>query len=145
MTAKAAFTSSATYDATKWNLSGSYPAKVASPRDTSSVKLKPVLLVDRVSPNTTWGDLTLLSVSNSNMYAVGADRTLRSSSNGGAVWSKLAQGGAGKYAREGLFFRISTAGTILTTWHPDGGGAPTIRGSTNYGATFTDVVTAQKR
>lgn len=117
----------------------------ASPRDTSRVKVerKPVLLVDRVSPNNTWGDLQLLSVNNASMYAVGADRTIRSSSNGGASWAKLAQPGAGKYGQDGLFFRTSTPGTILTTWHPDGGGAPTIRRSTNYGATFADVVAAQ--
>ncbi len=116
-----------------------------SPRNTSRVKdeRRPILLVDRVSPNATWGDLTLLSVSNSSMYAVGADRTIRSSTDKGATWSKLAQGGAGKYGQEGMFFRTSTAGTIITSWHPDGGGAPTIRRSTNYGATFTDVVAAQ--
>lgn len=119
--------------------------KTDSPRTTSRVKFErnPVMMVDMVSPNNTWGDLTILSVANLSMYAVGADRTIRSSVNGGASWSKLAQGGAGKYALLGMFFRTSTAGTIITTWHPDGGGAPTIRRSTNYGATFTDVVTAQ--
>ena len=42
-----------------------------------------------------------------------------------------------------MFYRTSTPGTIITTWHPDGGGAPTIRRSTTYGASFTDVVAAQ--
>ncbi|WP_147294377.1 hypothetical protein [Arthrobacter sp. RT-1] len=126
-------------------LPAAFPAKAGSPRDASRVKLerKPILLVDRISPNTTWGDMTLLSVVSGSMYAVGADRTLRSSSDKGATWSRLAQGSGGKYGQDGMFFRTATAGTILATWHPDGGGAPTIRRSTNYGATFTDVVAAQ--
>lgn len=121
------------------------PHKSVSPRTTGRIRdeRKPILLVDRISPNNVWGDLTLLSVSNSSMYSVGVDRTIRSSSDKGSSWAKLAQAGAGKYARDGLFFRTSTAGTIITTWHPDTGGAPTIRRSTNYGATFTDVVAAQ--
>lgn len=116
-----------------------------SPRDTNrlAVGRKPIAVIDRVSPNASWGDLQLLSVVDSSMYAVGIDRTIRSSSDGGASWYKLAQAGAGQYAKFGMFFRTGTPGTIITTWHPDGGGAPTIRRSTNYGATFADVVAAQ--
>ena len=116
-----------------------------SPRDTNRVAMdrKPVVMIDRVSPNTTWGDLQILSAVDGSMYAVGMDRTIRSSSDYGASWYKLAQSGAGQYAKFGMFFRTSTPGTIITTWHPDGGGAPTIRRSTNYAATFTDVIAAQ--
>lgn len=116
-----------------------------SPRDTNRVAMdrKPVVMIDRVSPNTTWGDLQILSVVDGSTYAVGMDRTIRSSSDYGASWYKLAQSGAGQYAKFGMFFRTSTPGTIITTWHPDGGGAPTIRRSTNYAATFTDVIAAQ--
>lgn len=125
---------------------GSKALSVAqSPRDTQRVAMerKPILMVDRVSPNSTWGDLQILSVVESSMYAVGLDRTIRSSSDSGASWYKLAQGLTGQYAKFGMFFRTATPGTIITTWHPDGGGAPTIRRSTNYGATFADVVAAQ--
>ena len=117
----------------------------ASPRNTVRVARdrRPILLVDRVSPNTAWGDLQLLSVVNDSMYAVGMDRTIRSSSDSGATWSKLAQAGAGQYAKYGMFLRTATPGTLITTWHPEGGGAPTIRRSTNYGATFADVVAPQ--
>lgn len=117
----------------------------ASPRDTSRLTMhrNPIAVVDRVSPNTTWGDLQILSVVEGSMYAVGMDRTIRSSSDYGASWYKLAQGLTGQYAKFGMFYRTSTPGTIITTWHPDGGGAPTIRRSTTYGASFTDVVAAQ--
>lgn len=116
-----------------------------SPRDTNRLTMerKPIVMIDRVSPNTAWGDLQILSVVDSSMYAVGLDRTIRSSSDAGASWYKLVNGGAGQYAKFGMFFRTSTPGTIITTWHPDGGGAPTIRRSTNYAATFTDIVAAQ--
>lgn len=126
-------------------MGGSSVRFTPSPRDTARMKgeRKPVVMIDRVSPNTTWGDLQILSVVDGSMYAAGMDRTIRSSSDYGASWYKLAQAGAGQYAKFGMWFRTSTHGTIITTWHPDGGGAPTIRRSTNFGASFTDVVAAQ--
>lgn len=114
----------------------------ASPRDTFRVlqERRPVLTIDRAYPNDLH-DHAVLAVFGTTMYLYGRDRTLRSTGNYGSQVIKLANSGAGVWARLGIFLRTS-AGSLITTYHPDGGGPPSIVRSNNVGLSFTEVIPA---
>lgn len=141
VTAKAAFTSGATYDATKWNLSASYPAKVTSPRDTSRVKLerKPVLLVDQLAPNANHSN-KIVHAAGDTLWSYGMDFSLRKSTDKGATWGAALSNStaAATWAKDGFFYKTS-AGTLITTSHPADLSAPKVIRSVD-GITWTDVI-----
>lgn len=115
----------------------------SSPRGTSRVlnERRPVLTIDRAYPNDLH-DHAVLGFSGGTMYLYGRDRTLRSTGNYGSQVIKLANSGAGVWARLGIFLRTA-AGSLITTYHPDAGGAPSIVRSNNLGLSFTEVISAR--
>jgi len=115
----------------------------SSPRGTSRVlnERKPIAFIEQSFPNAAH-DHAILWTEGNRVWAYGRDRTLRTSGNFGAQWEKLAHSGTNQYAKLGIFYK-TTAGSFLTTSHPEAGGAPAIVRSNNSGLSFSTVIAAQ--
>ena len=118
-----------------------YAPQEASPRGWHRVRRerRSVLGIDQRWPNAR-EDHKIVYVSTAEMYALGADLSLRRSTNGGARWERLgASDGLGTWARLGLFVKTAD-GSLLTTYHPFANTEPSIVRSTDGGLAFTTVV-----
>lgn len=126
------------------SLRATFARGATSPRDASRVKLerKPVAHIAQEFPSA-WHDHQIVWVNNARrIWAIGRDRRLRSSGNGGVQWEHLAHSGTGRWAKLGIFL-MTQAESFITTFHPDGTGTwPSIVRSNNSGLSFTEVVPA---
>lgn len=88
VTAIAAFTSGATYDATKWKLSDSYAgiAKKIRGGNLPKPERRPALHIDREWPSNR-SEYRILWAQGDTAYAEGPDKTLRKSTDGGRTWA----------------------------------------------------------
>lgn len=88
VTAIANFTSGATYDATKWNLSSAYAGVVKKVKGGALIKpiRVPTLHVEKEWPNNR-SEYKILWAQGDTVYAEGADQTLRKSTDGGRTWT----------------------------------------------------------
>lgn len=117
-----------------------------SPRDTQrqGKERKPLLLIDRSFPNAGCSHKIVWSAGNE-LWGYGADYSLRKSLDGGASWGPALSNGAASLARwavDGLFLKTS-AGSLITTSHPNALTEPKIIRSIDGGVTWSDVVAAQ--
>ncbi|WP_457948328.1 WD40/YVTN/BNR-like repeat-containing protein [Pseudarthrobacter sp. alpha12b] len=135
VTAKAAFTTGATYDATKWNASTTTVAKVKDIQGGAfpAVLRAPVLTVEKSWPNRD-ADYRILWTENAGqtLYAIGYDMGVRKSTDGGATWTFKGYQGFG-IADTGAFLKLAS-GTLLMM-RP--GTPAAIQRSTDDGATWT--------
>lgn len=126
-------------------LSSAYAGRTASPRggQRASLERRPVLTMDYQFPNAV-ADYKILHADGSTLYAQGVDMSLRRSDDGGLTWERKLYytGGLGHLGWKGLFHK-TTAGTLITTYHPVSLAAPKIMRSTDGGTTWVDVVAAQ--
>lgn len=130
---------------TRASLSTTYARVITESRGGQRVKVgrQPGVTVDQVFPNATSPDFTLVGAESGTLWTVATDTVLRKSTDDGATWTKTYYpGGLGVLAKSGLFFKTS-AGTLLTTYHPFDLTAPKIMRSTDTGVTWVDVVAAQ--
>lgn len=118
----------------------------ASPRGAARMlnDRKPLLLIDRLFPNAGCTH-KIVWVSGTELWGYGADFSLRKSIDGGASWGKALSSSAPSSARWAVdgFFLKTSAGSLLTTSHPNNLSEPKIIRSADGGVTWTDVVAAQ--
>lgn len=118
--------------------------QIVGPRNLPRVKsgIQPALLVDAVYPATNLGTWShrLLSTEGATWWAFGHDGSLRKSTTEGNTWFRTYKAATdGQMGRDGMWL-TTTAGSLLTTWHPFSGAAPWIMRATSAGTTWTTVV-----
>lgn len=124
-------------------LSTTLVARKASPRGTQRVatERRPVFNIDQQYPNA-YASHRIVYGDDATMWAVGHDRALRKSTDGGLQWVVSHIPTAANLASQGVFL-ITQVGTIITTSDPfDLTQCKIIRSATG-GTSFTDAVAAK--